>query len=1194
MAMWALLRGKLPERGSCCRLLCLLACIAAVCAYPLEPAQALLDKTPRKIRVGIYPFSPFTFMDESGRACGLYPDLLDRIFENDPSVELMYVRISFSEGLKKLESQQLDLMVAVPYNPERIGQFDYNQSAVAEIWGEVYTRRDHILENIDNLSGKRVGISLDGFSGENFVHLAGSLSIECDIKRYPSQAAVFAAVAAEEVDAGVAANHYGIEHANQYNLSGSTIQFSPTSLYFAAKKGLQSHIMAHIDSQLIAWKNDPKSFYFDRREYWMRGRHEWAEDTPLWFWLCTGAIAVMAFLLFGINRFLNHRVLVQTRLTRDREEHLRTTLNSIGDAVIVTDADKRVTMINPVAEELTGWKLEESLGMPIGEIYPMIDEASRQQMDNPVDRVINDVAITGSANQALLIAKNGREIPIADSGAPILDKGGKTIGVVLVFRDQSEERAARHALEASEARYRLLFDNMSAGFALHEMIRNESGEPVDYRFLDTNPTFTALTGLPKSEVIGRTVSEVLPGTEQAWIEKYGFVESTGLPLIFEDYSAPLDKYFEVRVFRPAEGQFATIFQDVTERKKAEAALYETGAIQSLILDNSTLGIALIENREFQWVNPRLCQLFGMTEKELQDASTRILYTTENEYAEIGTRAYDVLGRGERFDHVIQFKRNDGTLFWCRLIGKALDPERPIEAGSLWMFEDISHRIESQMELTRLYTAIEQSPETIIITDANGCIEYVNPAFEHSSGYSREEAIGHNPRLLKSDTHTERHYRNLWKTIRDGHVWEGRFVNRRKDGLLFTEEGTVAPVKDSHGAIINYVAVKRDITEQLIREEELRQAQKMEAVGQLAGGIAHDFNNILQGIHGFSEILEATLEHGSLEHTNVLEIKKASKRASDLTRQLLMFSRKQASQITPIDLNNVVTDSEALLDMLLGSRHELVVELEPNMPTIMADHGQLTQVIMNLAVNSRDAMQENGRLTISTEYIDFSTEDAARIANANAGRYAMLAMTDTGCGMTEEVRQRLFEPFFTTKEVGSGTGLGLAVVYGIIKQHNGWINVYSEIGKGTSFKIYLPAKEQPAPKTTAPGKQQLPAKHILVVEDNPEVASMVEEILSECGHETITAGSAEEGMELFIHPEAQFDLLISDMELPGMRGDQLAERLRLIRPKLPVLLFSGYSDHKHRWLHIQQDGYIFMNKPFTGDTLLDSIKKLLSI
>lgn len=496
---------------------------------------------------------------------------------------------------------------------------------------------------------------------------------------------------------------------------------------------------------------------------------------------------------------------------------------------------------------------------------------------------------------------------------------------------------------------------------------------------------------------------------------------------------------------------------------------------------------------------------------------------------------------------------------------------------------------TETKLQRLSTAIEQSPETVVITDPDGIIQYVNPAFETTTGYSLEEAVGENPRVLKSGQHDERFYADLWKTISSGSVWEGRITNKRKNGELYTEEASISPVRDVSGTVTGYVAVKRDITQELQREEQFRQSQKMEAVGQLAGGIAHDFNNILQAVLGFSELLLNRLQENTPEHRNAFEIQKAARRAADLTGQLLAFSRKQPVERKKINLNTAIRDAEVLLHMLLGDNTECIFELSPDLLPVYADHNQITQILINLSVNARDAMPNGGRLTVTTDMIMLDRQTADAIPDAKPGKFIRISITDTGCGMSPEVKEHLFEPFFTTKAVGQGTGLGLAVVYGIVKQSKGWIHVSSEQGHGTGFRIYLPAAEESGPDKTEKHSDQ---RRILLVEDDADVRSMVVQILKSAGYEPVDAASAEEALRLIEEQGQQFDLLFSDIVLPNQNGIDLADMLRLKNKNLPVLLFSSYRDQRERWEKLDSKGYAFLQKPFSLTGLLAAVHDAL--
>lgn len=382
-----------------------------------------------------------------------------------------------------------------------------------------------------------------------------------------------------------------------------------------------------------------------------------------------------------------------------------------------------------------------------------------------------------------------------------------------------------------------------------------------------------------------------------------------------------------------------------------------------------------------------------------------------------------------------------------------DNDRRI-VGVLGTYEDISKQKRAELELQRLYTAIEQSQDTIMVTDLEGRVEYVNPVFELVSGYSCEEVIGRRVSFLNRDPEAaaERD-RELWSALRRGESWEGHFYNKRKDGTFYTEKATISPVRDDHGVVVNYVAVKRDITEELARDERLRQVQKMESIGRLAGGVAHDFNNILHTVSGFSELI--LMDAPEMIPQHVREIQQVVGHAAEITKQLLAFSKKRPIQYLELDLNGMIRSARKMLMQAINPRIAFALDLSSELLMVSADASQILQVVMNLVVNARDAMPDGGRIRLITEKRIVPASFQLNPEQAVVEEFACITVTDNGSGMNEGQLQHLFEPFFTTKPEGQGTGLGLSVVYGIIKDHGGWVDVHSTPGEGTTFDAYIP-------------------------------------------------------------------------------------------------------------------------------------------
>lgn len=494
---------------------------------------------------------------------------------------------------------------------------------------------------------------------------------------------------------------------------------------------------------------------------------------------------------------------------------------------------------------------------------------------------------------------------------------------------------------------------------------------------------------------------------------------------------------------------------------------------------------------------------------------------------------------------------------------------------------------------RLATAIDQVVDSIVITDPDGVIQYVNPAFEKSSGYLKEEAIGLTPGVLKSGEHPQSFYNELWKTINDGRVWHGKFVNKKKNGQHFTEKATISPVKDSNGTIINFVAVKHDISRELELEQQLQQAVKMEALGTLAGGIAHDFNNILAAILGYTRMAMDDITQDSRPFRDLVKVVQSGDRAAELVKQIMLFCRRERQDLLPIQLTPLIKETLKMLRASLPSSIILRDTVSPDCPPIMADPSQIQQILLNLCSNAKQAMLEDGgTLGICLKGYWRTGKEPSHKAMP-PGSYLHLQVTDSGTGISQESLTRIFDPFFTTKAIGEGTGLGLAVVHGIVKNHKGSIEVNSTVGQGSSFSILFPVSDTIPEIKSEENKANIPrgCEHILVVDDEVNILTIRERLLSKLGYRISSFSSSLKALDAFAQDPTQYDLLLTDMTMPNMDGRELKERVHDIRPGIPVILCTGHSELINRRKAAEYGFRAFLEKPIKPDTLANILRRI---
>lgn len=636
--------------------------------------------------------------------------------------------------------------------------------------------------------------------------------------------------------------------------------------------------------------------------------------------------------------------------------------------------------------------------------------------------------------------------------------------------------------------------------------------------------------------------------------------------------------------------FEGFLSDMTEKVMAKDMLKEQGNILKTILDGIP-DILILMNPDHTIIsgNRAAFERLGKKSSEIEGRKCFELFGRTNNCGRCTTSVSLRTGKNashERYEPVL------GRWFHINTIPILTDDGRV--SMIVEQLQDITERRENEAELRRLASAVHHVAETIVITDEKGRIKYANPSFEATTGYSPSAALGMNPSILKSGVQDDAFYSDLWSTITSGKTWYGRMVNRKKDGSLYTEDASISPVMDENGKITEFVAVKRDITGELNMEAQLFQAQKMEAIGALAGGIAHDFNNVLFPLMGYGEMLQMDLPEDSFLQDYVLEILRASKRAKALVQQILAFSRQSAIEKTAVRIQSIMNEVIRFTRASLPSTIKVRTSIDKKCRPVLADQTQIHQVAMNLMTNAFHAMEENGgELHISLREIGHE-EALTFSSDLPKGFYARLSISDSGCGIDPSIKDKIFNPYFTTKEKGKGTGIGLAVVHGIVKSHGGSITMNSELGKGTTFDIVLPCindhemeamKDQVIPVSGGEEK-------ILVVDDEEPIARMLRQMLERFGYAVTVRTSSTEALQLFRDNPERFDLVITDMTMPGMTGDRLAMELRNIRPDIRIIICTGFSEKINEDIakSIGIDGYVF--KPVLQNELVGMIKAIV--
>ena len=784
---------------------------------------------------------------------------------------------------------------------------------------------------------------------------------------------------------------------------------------------------------------------------------------------------------------------------------------------------------------------------------------------------------------------------------PVPDADGNFSKFVELAEDITEQMDARDALRESEQLFRAIFENAAAGIYT---ISPRGG------FLQVNRALCMFLGYSEEELLSLTLNEIthsddldltsrklqgsLSNLPTTWHHEKRFQHKDGSTLwAHVSGSWQLDK-----AGCPTYG--IGLVQDITEHKNAEIALMERDAFINAVLDNLPIGVAVNSVKpdvKFEYMNDNFPKLYRTTREKLngQDDFWDSIYEDPVFREHIKKKVLEDCASGDP-EHMywedVPITRNGDETSYITARNIPL-LENNLMISTVW---DVTERKRSEAERERLLSAIEQAGEMIIITDSEGNIRYVNPSFEQTTGYDRDEIVGQNPRILRSDKQDESFYQNMWNTISSGKIFKARIVNKRKDGSLFTVAATISPAFDASGRIINYVSVSRDITERLQLEEQFRQAQKMESIGRLAGGVAHDYNNMLSVIIGFSELAMRDVDPKDKLFGYLQQILRAADQSATITRQLLAFARKQTISPQVFILNDTVENMLSMLRRLIGEDIDLL--WKPGHPNrlVKMDPSQLDQILANLCVNARDAIHGVGKITIETDYVSLDTAYCRDHQGFRPGEYVLLAISDDGSGMDKNTLENVFEPFYSTKGENEGTGLGLSIVYGIVKQNNGFIDIYSEPGNGTTIKIYLKEQSGKVTRKNTESPIDVPqgnGETILLVDDDQMLLELGQKMLGILGYHVIAADSPSNALRLAEVNAGKIHLLITDVVMPEMNGRNLADRLRKLYPDLKILFISGYTSSVIAHRGILDDDVNYLPKPFSFESLEKKIWIILN-
>jgi PAS domain S-box-containing protein len=874
-------------------------------------------------------------------------------------------------------------------------------------------------------------------------------------------------------------------------------------------------------------------------------------------------------------------------------------LNSANFSSIATDAKGVIQIFNVGAERMLGYVAADVLNnitpADISDPQELIARAKTLSAELATTIAPGFEALVFKASRGIediyeltYIRKDGSRFPAIVSVTALRDANGAIIGYLLIGTDNTVRNQIKHALQQSEERYTTLFNTMFEGFCLIEVLFNADGKAIDYRFLETNKAFEKQTGLMDAK--GRRIRELVPELEEYWFELYGKVAVTGESAHLVNEARALNRWFEVSAQRfgdASDRRVSILFQDITARKRAEEALLKAGALQAAIFNSANFSsIATDAKGIIQIFNVGAERMLGYAAADVLNKITPADISDPQELiarakalsAELATTiapGFEALvfkaSRGIEDIYELTYIRKDGSRFPAIVSVTALRDAQEAVIGYLLIGTDNTARKESEEERMKLdqqlrdqqfyHKIVMFSPDAHFV-HVDGLITFVNQAFCRLMGAAEPaQLLGRPAQEAVHPDYRELVLKQQQKILDDQPMppFEMKFI--RLDGIAVDVE--VASIAFDFRGHEEIQVIARDITERKRHDAQFLQAQKMEALGQFSGGIAHDFNNILSAIVGYSQLSKLILKKNPEVREHLDAVLKAASRATALIRQILAFSRQQPEERQAIDLRPIMAESIGLLRATIPSSIEFDTSIAADVPKVLANAGQIHQILMNLGVNAWHAMKDlPGRLQVKLERCVVDAAHAATQPQLRPGVYARVSVSDTGRGMDPATLRRIFEPFFTTKLPGEGTGLGLAVVHGIMVSHDGAVTVYSQPGEGSIFHLYFPAY---AGATTAAAAidedgptPRGQGEWILIVDDEELLIQLGLKTLVTLGYKVEATTRPAAALAMVRAAPQRFALVLTDQAMPDMTGLLLASQLRQIRPELPIILMTGYS------------------------------------